>query len=74
MDPDDIKEIIAGNIKNNMEISPEVKHHQVGSDVVGRSIKEPLATKFYHPLQDTDTNNSNQITTTEDRPKSDVSD
>ena len=71
--PDDIMEIIAGNIKNNMEISPEIKAHQVGSDVVGRSIEEPVAAKSYQPLPDTDINKPNQITIIEDRPKSDVS-
>ena len=70
VNPDDIKEIIAGNIKNNMEISPEIKAHQVGSDVVGRSIEEP---ESYQPLPDTDINKPNQITAIEDRPKSDVS-
>ena len=70
VNPDDIKEIIAGNIKNNMEVSPEVKSHQVGSDVLGRSIKETEATESRHPpLLDSD-----EITTTEDRPKSDVCD
>ena len=69
VNPDDIKEIIAGNIKNNMEVSPEVKSHQVGSDVLGRSIEETEATESHHPLLD-----SNEITTTEDRPKSDVCD
>ena len=54
---DDIKEIIAGNIKNNMEISSEVKIHQVGSDIVGRSIEEPVTTELCQPLLDTDTNN-----------------
>ena len=69
VEPDDIKEIICGNIKNNMEVSPEVKSHQVGSDVLGRSIEETEATESHHPLLD-----SNEITTTEDRPKSDVCD
>ena len=69
VNPDDIKEIIAGNIKNNMEVSPEVKSHQVGSDVLGRSIEETEATESRHPLLD-----SNEITTIEDRPKSDVCD
>ena len=73
VEPDDIKEIIAGNIKNNMEISPEVKSHQVGSDVVGSSIEEPVATESYHPLPEKDTKKSNPITTTEDRTKSVVS-
>ena len=69
VESDDIKEIIAGNIRNNMEISTEVKSHQVGSDVVGRSIEETEATESHHPLPD-----SNKITTTVDKPKSNVCD
>ena len=42
----------------------------MGSDVLGRSIEETEATESHHPpLLD-----SNEITTTEDRPKSDVCD
>ena len=73
VESDDIKEIIVGNIKNNMEILPEVKSHQVGNDVVGSSIKEPVATESYQPLPDTGTKKSNPITTTEDKTKHGVS-
>ena len=81
VDPDKVKEIIAGNIKNNMEIfpklesqqSPELRSQQyleIGSQ---QSIEQPVTTKSHQPVQDIDTNKSEQTTTTEDVTKSDVS-
>ena len=65
VEPDKVKEIIAGNIKNNMEISPELESQQ--------SIEHPVATESHQPLQDIDPNNSKPTATLEDRTKSNVS-
>ena len=89
VDPDKVKEIIAGNIKNNMEVSPELESQQspvlesqqspelesqqnlqLGSQ---QSIKQPVTTESHHPVQDIDTNKSEQTTITEDVTKSDIS-
>ena len=66
VEPDKVKEIIAGNIKNNIEILPEEESQQLGSDVIDRSIKS------LHPVQDIVTNKSEETTTTEDIQKSDI--
>ena len=81
VEPDKVKEIIAGNIKNNMEISPELESQQspeIGSQQsleIGsqQSIKQPVTTESHQSVQDIDTNKSEQTTTTEDVTKSDVS-
>ena len=65
VEPDKVKEIIAGNIKNHMEISPELESQQ--------SIEHPVATESHQPLQDIDTNNSKLTPTIEDGTKSNVS-
>ena len=66
VEPDKVKEIVAGNIKNNMEISSELGSEQ-------SSIDQPVTTESHQPLQDTDTNSSKPTTTVEDRTKSNVS-
>ena len=72
VEPDKVKEIIAGNIKNNIEILPEVESQQVGSDVVGKAIEQPVATKSDHPEQHNIQNNSEPTTTRENVTKSDI--
>ena len=65
VDPDKVKEIIAGNIKNNMEISPELESQQ--------SIEHPVTTESHQAVENIDTNKSEQTTTTEDVTKSNLS-
>ena len=64
VEPDKLKAIIAGNIKNNME-TPELGSQQ--------SIEQPVTTESHQPVQDIDTNKSDQTTTTEDVTMSNVS-
>ena len=73
VDPDKVKEIIAGNIKNNMEISPELESQQSSELGSQQSIEQPVTTESHLQVQDIDTNKSEQTTTTEDVIKSDVS-
>ena len=68
VEPDKVKEIIAGNIKNNIEIFPE-ECQEVGSDFVYRSIEQPVATESFQSVV---MSKFEETISTEDIKKSDI--